>query len=79
MNNATKHTWKINGSKVTTSVLSGKCPMCGADHAIVALPPSLLAAQPDDTTHVCHPSRGGCNHGFCDTQPGHDDLPLGAA
>lgn len=39
------------------------CAMCGTA-AIVMLPPSLIARQPDDTTHVCHPGLGGCNHGF---------------
>lgn len=39
------------------------CPMCGAQ-AIVELSPALKAKQPDDTTHVCHPGFGGCNHGF---------------
>lgn len=37
--------------------------LCGA-HAIVELPPALKAEQPDDTTHVCLPAVGGCNHGF---------------
>ena len=41
------------------------CPMCEA-HAIVALTPEQRLAQPDDTTHVCHPLLGGCNHGFTD-------------
>lgn len=39
------------------------CRFCGVQ-AIVALPPHLLTIQPDDTTHVCHPGLGGCNHGF---------------
>jgi hypothetical protein len=41
----------------------GYCPDCGV-LAITPLTPSLLAKQPDGTTHVCHPSYGGCNHGF---------------
>ncbi len=39
------------------------CPTCGA-WAVVQLPPALLAAQPDATTHVCNPGFGGCNQGF---------------
>jgi hypothetical protein len=39
------------------------CPMCGM-HAVLPLTQEQLAAQPDDTTHVCHPSLNGCNHGF---------------
>lgn len=41
----------------------GHCPLCGV-RAICLLPPGLLAAQPDGTTHVCHPAHGGCNTGF---------------
>ncbi len=41
------------------------CPLCGT-LAIVALTPVQRLAQPDDTTHVCHPALGGCNHGFTD-------------
>lgn len=39
------------------------CQLCGAV-AVVPLTPDQLAAQPDETTHVCHPGFGGCNHGF---------------
>lgn len=39
------------------------CPSCGVD-AIVPLSPDELAAQTDDTTHVCHPAIGGCSAGF---------------
>lgn len=39
------------------------CPKCDA-YAIVALTPKQRLAQPDDTSHVCHPALGGCNHGF---------------
>lgn len=46
------------------NVLARKlCPLCGAI-AVVPLTPAQLAAQPDNTTHVCHPHLGGCNHGF---------------
>ena len=44
------------------------CPKCGAT-AIVALPPPLRAVQPDETTHVCMPALGGCNHGFERARP----------
>lgn len=40
-----------------------ECPSCRA-FAVVPLTPSQLAKQPDDTTHVCHPSLGGCNQGY---------------
>lgn len=39
------------------------CPIC-SKKAVVPLTPKQLAEQPDDTTHVCHPGFGGCNHGF---------------
>jgi len=39
------------------------CPLCGA-LAVVPLTPRQLAAQPDNTTHVCHPGFDGCNQGF---------------
>ena len=42
---------------------ASRCSLCGA-LAVVALPDWLVARQPDDTTHVCHPGFGGCNHGF---------------
>lgn len=43
-----------------------RCPMCGEVGTVVALPPPLLAIQPDDTTHVCASFFGGCNHGFAE-------------
>lgn len=43
------------------------CPLCGK-RAIVELTPEQRLAQPDDTTHVCHPALGGCNHGFTDSR-----------
>lgn len=48
---------------VTSADEAVKCSLCGAV-AVVPLSPSQVAAQPDDTTHVCHPGLGGCNHGF---------------
>ncbi len=39
------------------------CPLCGA-FAVCMLPPILASRQPDETNAVCHPSHGGCNHGF---------------
>lgn len=39
------------------------CPICDTV-AVVNLAPHELAKQPDETTHVCHPVLGGCNHGF---------------
>ena len=40
-----------------------RCPRCGVV-AVVPLTPKQLAAQPDDTTLVCHPALGGCNQGY---------------
>ncbi len=39
------------------------CPFCKRQ-AILPLTPAQLKEQPDETTHVCHPWLGGCNHGF---------------
>lgn len=39
------------------------CPSCGA-RAVVPLTEKQGADQKDGTTHVCHPTIGGCNHGF---------------
>lgn len=46
-----------------TKIEPEACDCCG-ERVICALPPPLLAQQPDDTTHVCNPALGGCNHGF---------------
>lgn len=54
--------WGYKGRAYTSEVVA-LCPMC-KKHAVVALPAELRAEQPDETTHVCHPSAGGCNHGF---------------
>lgn len=56
-------TWVIGDEATPTTVLKMRCPFCAA-HALVKLPPSLLAQQTDATTHVCAPFFGGCNHGF---------------
>jgi hypothetical protein len=53
----------IYRDNVYASRIESSCPTCGA-LAIVALPPEILAEQPDDTTHVCLPVAGGCNGGF---------------
>ena len=45
------------------SITAKFCPLCGKQ-AVVNLAPHLLAKQPDNTTHVCHPVLGGCNQGF---------------
>ena len=55
--------WRTRQGDIHESVVSHKCPLCG-HFAVVRLPEALQALQPDDTTHVCHPSIGGCNHGF---------------
>jgi hypothetical protein len=44
-------------------VLPNTCSFCGKKR-IVVLPPPLAALQDDGTTHVCHPSIGGCNQGY---------------
>jgi hypothetical protein len=54
--------WRAKGA-IHESVVSHKCPLC-KHFAVVRLPEALQGLQPDDTTHVCHPSIGGCNHGF---------------
>lgn len=55
--------WHAKGETTHTTPLTQPCPLCGV-RAVCPLPPALLAEQPDETTHVCHPSLGGCNHGF---------------
>lgn len=57
-----KFTWRYKG-KTYTSRVESKCMMCGAG-AVVKLPRGIAQEQHDGTTHVCHPSVGGCNHGF---------------
>jgi hypothetical protein len=61
-------TWAIGPETFTCKVLPTLCRFCGA-RAITALPPPILAKQPDDTTHVCHPGVGGCNQGFTIDDP----------
>lgn len=55
------------GAEVTLYAAEDRaiCQLCGA-WAVVPLTPKQLAQQPDETTHVCHPGLGGCNHGFTD-------------
>ena len=53
--------------QVTVLVPLCACPLCG-QRTIVELTPAQRLAQPDDTTHVCHPALGGCNHGFTDSR-----------
>lgn len=62
--------WRYKGKMYSSVIENAPCKMCGA-HAVIRLPPAVRAEQPDDTTHVCHPVAGGCNHGF-------SDLPAGA-
>jgi hypothetical protein len=49
-------------------ILPDACPFC-LKRRIVVLPPPMAAQQTDGTTHVCHPSIGGCNQGFECTKP----------
>lgn len=55
--------WLVGDTPYLTKFEPGACPFCYTP-AVCPLPPPLLAEQPDDTTHVCHPSFGGCNQGF---------------
>lgn len=57
--------WIYKGHFFKSEVLERPCQKCGAV-AVVRLPELLLEEQPDDTTHVCHPVAGGCNHGFAE-------------
>jgi rRNA maturation protein Nop10 len=54
--------WIYKGRRYVSEVVA-QCPMCG-ERAVVKLPAAIRREQPDDTTHVCHPLAGGCNHGF---------------
>ena len=49
------------------STVVATCKLCGQT-AVVRLPDALIAIQPDETTHVCHPAVGGCNQGFHDPE-----------
>ena len=64
--NVTVVHWVIEGNRYDVAVLKERCPFCFA-HAVTELPEPLLKVQPDDTTHVCNPAFGGCNHGFAVT------------
>jgi hypothetical protein len=61
-------TWYMKNQTWWSPILPDACPFCGKAR-IVVLPPPLAAKQPDGTTHVCHPSIGGCNYGFQATRP----------
>lgn len=52
-----------NGVTLYTDADKQQCPQCSAV-AVVPLNPVQLAAQPDNTTLVCHPALGGCNQGY---------------
>lgn len=60
--------WLVRGKAYETDISPGMCPMCFSFDTVTALPPPLLLKQPDGTTHVCHPTLGGCNHGFKKTE-----------
>lgn len=64
--------WGYKGRRHVSVVLPKACPMCGVA-AVVELPAPILAEQPDETTHVCHPMAGGCNHGFARDDAEDDD------
>lgn len=55
----TAHALELSGA----DAIAVLCPFC-TTYAVVKLTPAQLAQQPDGTTHVCHPTLGGCNHGF---------------
>ena len=56
-----------NGGKLKGHLIgqdkATKCQLCGAV-AVLPLTVEQIKKQPDETTHVCHPGFGGCNHGF---------------
>lgn len=54
--------WRYQGKAYVSEIVCD-CPHCGA-HAVIELPPILVAEQPDDTNYACHPMAGGCNYGF---------------
>ncbi len=54
--------WFYKGRRHVSEIVSA-CPMCG-ERAVIKLPAAIRRERPDDTTHVCHPLAGGCNHGF---------------
>jgi len=60
--------WKVGQATYRCPVLPDACGFCGK-RCIVVLPPPVAAEQNDGTTHVCHPSIGGCNQGFESTRP----------
>lgn len=45
------------------AIIPRPCSLCGMV-AVLPLDPTTRMAQPDATTHVCHPVLSGCNHGF---------------
>lgn len=60
--------WVVHGKVFECAIELGACPFCLAMDVVVELPEPLRAIQPDGTTHVCHPTLGGCNHGFAKTE-----------
>lgn len=68
--------WRIGTVVYVCDVHPKPCVFCGK-RAIVALPPEIIAQQPDDTTAVCHPALGGCNNGFA-ANVGHALTKIGA-
>lgn len=68
--------WAYKGKMHASAILPVACSKCGAA-ALIKLPDEVRAEQPDDTTHVCHPMAGGCNHGFSDL-PWDGDLSQGS-
>lgn len=55
--------WGYKGKRYRSRITEHACTRCGM-RSVVALPAAIRAGQHDDTTHVCHPSLGGCNQGF---------------
>lgn len=60
--------WTYRGRKYASEIRPDPCANCGKV-AVVLLPPEMMAQQTDGTSHVCHPSLGGCNQGFAVTPP----------
>lgn len=56
-------TWHVAGRTFQCAIEPKPCPVC-LHCAVTALPEPIRKEQTDGTTHVCHPSIGGCNQGF---------------
>ena len=72
--NAESVRWLAKGpagdTEYVCAIAEIRCGACGK-RAVVELPPPVRELQTDGTTHVCHPSFGGCNQGYAfESDPG---------